>query len=89
MEGQRLKIKKQIIHPKYINGFKDWNVDYDIAVLITENIGKSIIFDDPSRIVNRFLFRFQKRSFRFQKKTIVFKNDPLVLNFQKTNSDRF
>ena len=44
MDGQRLKIKKQIIHPKYINGFKDWNVDYDIAVLITENIGKSIDF---------------------------------------------
>ena len=40
MEGQRLKIKKHIIHPKYINGFKDWNVENDIAVLITENIGK-------------------------------------------------
>jgi len=35
------------------------------------------------------LFRFQKRSFRFRKKTNVFKNDPLVLNFYKTNSDRF
>jgi len=30
---------------------------------------------------DRFLFRFQKRSFGFWKKAIVFKNDPLVLNF--------
>jgi len=36
-----------------------------------------------------FFNRFQKRSFRFRKKTILSKNDPLVLNFKKTNNDRF
>ena len=54
--------------------------------------------DCTVRFVNRFckqslndlfLFCFQKRSFHFRKKTTVFKNDPLVLNFQKTNSDHF
>ena len=44
LEGQRLKIKKHIIHPNYINVHKDDSVEFDIAILITENIGEFIDF---------------------------------------------
>ena len=40
LKGQRLKIKKRIIHPNYINAFEDDSFENDVAILITENIGK-------------------------------------------------
>ena len=44
-EGQRVKIKKHIIHPNY-NKHKDGLslFEYDIAIVITENIGEFINF---------------------------------------------
>ena len=44
-EGQRVKIKKHIIHPNY-NEHKDGLslFEYDIAIVITENIGEFINF---------------------------------------------
>ena len=44
-EGQRLKIKKHIIHPNY-NPHRLSLFEYDIAIVITENIGELFIFDN-------------------------------------------
>ena len=46
-EGQRLKIKKHIIHPNYTMKLnKSSDIEYDIAIVITENIGELFIFDN-------------------------------------------
>ena len=64
LEGQRLKIKKYIIHPKYINAFQEYSFEYDIAILITEkNIGKFSNFFKilyPTHYFNHYIIIFFK-----------------------------
>jgi len=44
-EGQRVKIKKHIIHPNYNKHNGGLSLfEYDIAIVITENIGEFINF---------------------------------------------
>jgi len=60
--------------------------------IVTSVYGKGCYFFLKMILNDRFLFLFQsfsKTIVSFSEKMIVFKNNPLILNFWKTNNDRF